>query len=579
MVMTSLIPETAPFNEEQRQWLNGFFSGLMGFRSEQGVQVANAGSDQSGDLMRSVFGVSTLYGESPLNGQHATNGQQVQQGGVSVAESEEDFPWHDSSLPIEERMELAKDKPIERRLMAAMAQLNCGSCGYLCQSYAEGIATGQEKNLSLCTPGGTETKKMIKLLLKDGGETGRVTKEAEPELVNNQNHSVAVPNGSSVDRGGQFGTAGFDRKNPFMARLVESKCLNKPGSQKDTRHVVIDLEGSGLRYEVGDALGVYPENCVELASEIVARLGTEPATRVRTPTGNDKPLVNALREDFCLRDPSDELLELLASRIDDVATSQTISAMIDEGVPGGFDVLDAIDLASRARVTATEVVETLRPMTPRLYSIASSMKRVGGEVHLTVGKVVYERDGRVRKGVASTLLSDRLRPGETVRVFVHPNHGGFTVPANDDAPMIMVGPGTGIAPFMAFLQERDARKAGGKNWLLFGDQHRATDFLYEDDLQGYVRTGLLTRLDTAFSRDGVAKIYVQDRMREHSAALWEWLNRGGHFYVCGDASRMAADVQQTLLEIIRDHGAMDDASAKDYLKRLAEDKRYVRDVY
>jgi sulfite reductase (NADPH) flavoprotein alpha-component len=318
---------------------------------------------------------------------------------------------------------------------------------------------------------------------------------------------------------------------------------------------------------------------VELANEIIARLGADTATRVRTPTGIDKPLVDALREDFCVRDPSDELLKLLASRIDDVATSRKILAMIDDGVPGGFDVLDAIDLAPRAKVTATEVVETLRPMTPRLYSIASSMKRVGAEVHLTVGKVVYERDGRVRKGVASTLLSDRLRPGETVRVFVHPNHGGFTVPENDDAAMIMVGPGTGIAPFMAFLQERDARKAGGMNWLLFGDQHRATDFLYEEELKGYVRAGLLTRLDTAFSRDGVAKIYVQDRMREHSAALWEWLSGGGHFYVCGDASRMAADVHQTLLDIIRDHGAMDESAAKVYLKRLAEEKRYVRDVY
>jgi sulfite reductase (NADPH) flavoprotein alpha-component len=572
----SLIPETAPFNEEQRQWLNGFFSGLMGLRSDQGLQVGSNGNPQAGDFLRLMSGLSASHGDNSLSGPQAANGQRVESNGP---ETEEDFPWHDSSLPIVERMELAKDKPVARRLMAAMAQLNCGSCGYLCQSYAEAIATGQEKNLSLCTPGGTETKKAIKLLLKDVGAVERVSDGAKPESINHQDHAVAGQNGSVIGGGVKSGPVGFDRKNPFTARLVESKCLNKPGSQKDTRHVVIDLAGSGLRYEVGDALGIYPENCRDLCGEIVTRLGADPATRVSTPSGSHKPLIDALREDFCLRDATDELLELLANRIDDSATGRTIAEMIDRGVPAGFDVLDAIDLASMARVTATEIVETLRPISPRLYSIASSMKRVGAEVHLTVGKVVYEREGRVRKGVASTLLSDRLGPGETVRVFVHPNHGGFTVPPNDDAPVIMVGPGTGIAPFMAFLQEREARKAGGKNWLLFGDQHRATDFLYEDELEGYLRTGLLTRLDTAFSRDGVAKVYVQDRMREHSAALWEWLSGGGHFYVCGDASRMAADVQGTLLDIIRDHGAMDDAGAKKYLKRLADEKRYVRDVY
>jgi sulfite reductase (NADPH) flavoprotein alpha-component len=207
------------------------------------------------------------------------------------------------------------------------------------------------------------------------------------------------------------------------------------------------------------------------------------------------------------------------------------------------------------------------------------MSKVGQQVHLTVGAVTFDRGDRLRKGVASTMLSERLQPGDTVRVFVQGNHGGFTVPQCDDAPMIMVGPGTGIAPFVAFLQERQTRQAREHNWLFFGDQHRATDFLYENELQGWTDDGTLTRLDTAFSRDGDDKVYVQDRMRQHGAELWNWLSGGGHFYVCGDASRMAADVERALLEIISKQGGMDAASAKIYLKNLATTNRYVRDVY
>jgi sulfite reductase (NADPH) flavoprotein alpha-component len=224
-------------------------------------------------------------------------------------------------------------------------------------------------------------------------------------------------------------------------------------------------------------------------------------------------------------------------------------------------------------------VETLAPLNPRLYSIASSMRKVDQQVHLTVGKVTFEKDGRLRKGTTSTMLADRLQPGDRLRVFVQPNHGGFTVPVNDDAPMIMIGPGTGIAPFIAFLQERDARRATGRNWLFFGDQHRACDFLYEQELEQYKQAGLLTRLDTAFSRDGSEKVYVQDRMRQNASELWSWLSAGGHVYVCGDAQRMAADVEQALLEIICEQGGMDASAAKAYLKELSASKRYVRDVY
>ncbi len=536
--MTSFIPDNAPFDDQQRAWLNGFFAGLMGLPTETGGRGAQAGLEAAAST-----GLALM--DPPQK-------------------AEEEYPWHDSALSLEERLELAQDAPIERKLMAAMAQLDCGSCGYDCRSYGEAIAAGTEKNFTLCSPGGRETKQVIKLLLKDGSEAVK------------NNGSAVSTNG---DAGSSPTTVGFNRKRPFSAPLVETVKLSKSGSAKDVRHVVIDLAGSGLKYEVGDALGVYPVNCGELAAEIVARLGADPSTRVCTPGGNEKPLITALCEDYCLRDAGDELLELLANRIDDAQAREKLERMLADGPPAGFDVLDALDLAARATVTATEVVETLAPLNPRLYSIASSMRKVGQQVHLTVGKVAYEKDGRLRKGTASTMLADRLRPGDRLRVFVQPNHGGFTVPTNDDAPMIMVGPGTGIAPFVAFLQEREVRRARGKNWLFFGDQHRGCDFLYEQELQQYAQSGLLTRLDTAFSRDGAEKVYVQDRMRQNAAELWSWLAAGGHFYVCGDAQRMAADVERTLLEIIGEHGKMDASAANSYLKELAASHRYVRDVY
>ena len=546
--MSSFIPETAPFNQEQRAWLNGFFSGLMGMQGvqeTQGVQGADAGG------MLTAAGLDSTALPLPTDN-------------VAAEVLEEDYPWHDESIELDERLEMAKDRPVERKLMAAMAQLDCGSCGYLCKTYAEAIASGDEKNLTLCSPGGKETKQAIKRLLKanDGAASdGAAT-----------NGSVATIQGaaSGVD-------LAYSRNYPFAAKLLESRPLNKEGSAKDTRHVVIDLSGSGLKYEVGDALGIYPKNCGELVAMIVDRIGADPNVPVTTPTGG-KSLREALMDDYCLKDPSDELIELVLPMAGGDA-AEALKTMLDDGVPEGFDVLDVLELAETKSITATEFLETLDPLNPRLYSIASSMKRVGDEVHLTVGKVTYEREGRIRKGAASTMLADRVAEGETVRVFTQANHGGFTVPSDPSTPMIMVGPGTGIAPFVAFLQERDASGCTGEDWLFFGDQHEAFDFLYEDQLQSYVDSGRLKRLDTAFSRDGDKKVYVQDRMRENAAELWQWIERGAHFYVCGDATRMAADVDRALRYIIEQQGGMSAEEAGQYVKRMTDEKRYVRDVY
>lgn len=550
--MTSFLPETAPFNDEQRAWLNGFFAGLTGM--------------QSGDPSAAIaIGMSAASIVAP---QQEPESQQ----------EEEDFPWHDASLPIIDRMELAQGRPVERQLMAAMAQLDCGSCGYLCETYSEAIAKGDEKNLTLCSPGGKETKQMIKKILAEAASPD--VPPSNGAANNRASTNGALTNGTSTNGAATNGKAAhWSRQNPFTAKLIESRKLNREGSAKDTRHVIIDLSGSGLTYHVGDALGIYPSNCGDLAAKLIDAMAADSQVTMTTPAGNVKPLLQALCEDCCLKDPSDELIELLMQRISDDAAKSTLQTMLDEGVPDGFDVLDVFEVARGATVTATEVIETLEPLNPRLYSIASSMKQVGDQVHLTVGKVVYEREGRVRKGVASTMLADRIADGETVRVFIQPNHAGFTVPADPKTPMIMVGPGTGVAPFIAFLQERGVTRANGKNWLFFGDQHEAFDFLYEDELKRYQSEGLLTRLDTAFSRDSNAKVYVQDRMRENAAELWRWLSEGGVFYVCGDASRMAKDVDRALHDVIAEQGELSEDEATAYVKRLIADGRYHRDVY
>lgn len=514
----SIIPDSAPFSSEQRAWLNGFLAGWTGMEGQNGQASAGGG------------GVETL---------------------PEPAEEEEDFPWHDSGMPIDQRLELAAEKPLNRRLMSAMAQLNCGACGYVCKTYSEAIAAGEEKNLKLCSPGGKDTAKAIKRLLKEepAGAAGASSDASHGAAT------LAKP-------------TGYSRSNPYTAAIKESYNLNGDGSAKYTSHVVIDLGDSGLTYHSGDSLGVYPTNCPELVEDILSRLGH----------AEDAPLGKQLTQEFNLRDASDELLELLAASTPDADEELAVASLIDSDELDNLDVLDVLRRAPSAKIGAEEFVDCLAAIAPRLYSIASSPNAHPREVHLTVGKATTRNGERVYKGVASTMFSDRVARGDAVRVFVQPSHG-FSVPDDPNTPMIMVGPGTGIAPFRAFLQERQASVASGKNWLFFGDQHEATDFLYEEELGEMQSSGLLTRLSTAFSRDQAEKVYVQDRMREAGAVLWNWLDEGGSFFVCGDAKRMAADVDSALHDAVAEHGDMTPSAAKAYIDQLKEQGRYSRDVY
>ena len=521
MSMIPPLPVTAPFSPLQRAWLDGFLAVLLS--DENGLDTAR-----------------------PMP--------------ATTAEPE-DFPWHDPSLPLDERVALAEGKPQPWRLMAAMAQLDCGQCGYLCQSYAEAIASGLEPSLTRCVPGGKATSRTLKELMADPAA------------------SMAVPAAPIVAAAiaESPGTYPTDR---VVARLRHALRLNQEGSERDTRHVVIAVESGAIDYRVGDALGVEARNEPLLVEAIVERLGASATMPVLSPDGIERPLADALAAACEIRRPSDRAIEVLASRAHDRGESRVLQA-IAEGYPGAgpddADLLDLLDAFPSARPPVQELIAALDPLQPRLYSIASSPKRFPGEVHLTVAPVRYEKRGRTRVGVASTYLCDRVARDEPVAVFVRATDT-FAPPA-PDAPLIMIGPGTGIAPFRAFLQERQAIGASGRNWLFFGNPYRRSDFFYEEELLLYCRDGLLTRLDTAFSRDQEHKVYVQHRLLERAAELWSWLEDGAHLYVCGDAERMARDVDRGLAYIVAKEGRMEPPAAKAYLARLAKEGRYRRDVY
>ncbi len=374
----------------------------------------------------------------------------------------------------------------------------------------------------------------------------------------------------------------WSRTNPFPARLKTNRRLNRDGSQKDTRHFEISLEGSGLAYEAGDALGVVPTNCPALVEELLAVLGFTGDEPADGPDGNQSTLHQLLSTGLVITAPAPSLVKDAATRSGNTGLLELLDpakkADLDRWL-FGRDVLDVIRACPGATFAPADFVAHLRKLQPRLYSISSSPKAHPGEVHLTVAAVRYEDHGRAKNGVCSCWLADRVEPGVTpVPVFVQVSHG-FRLPSDLTKPVIMVGPGTGIAPFRAFLEERRATGATGKNWLFFGDQQRACDFLYEEELTAWAKDGSLSRLDLAFSRDQAEKIYVQTRMLENADDLWSWLEAGAYFYVCGDAKRMAKDVDSALHTVIETAGGRTKEQAAGYISALKTAKRYQRDVY
>jgi sulfite reductase (NADPH) flavoprotein alpha-component len=376
--------------------------------------------------------------------------------------------------------------------------------------------------------------------------------------------------------------AGYSRKNPFPARLLINRKLTGEGSEKDTRHYEISLQASGLTYEAGDALGIMPTNSPELVDEILRALRFDGEEEVSGPEGDKMPIRLALLRDYQIRAPDREFLNAMAEHD---AADQYLKELISADVRTeldkflwGREIIDFLLESPGVNFSPEEFVSLLKKLQPRLYSIASSLKAHPEEVHLTVDTVRYEIHGRKRKGVCSNFLAERSGKDTPIPVFIQPSKH-FRVPQNGDRPMIMVGPGTGIAPFRAFLEERKATGAKGRNWLFFGAQKSSCDFFYKEELEAFRCEGVLTRFDTAFSRDQDHKIYVQHRMLENAKELWNWLEQEAHFYVCGDASRMAKDVDKALHEVVKLAGDRSEEAAAEYVQKLKAGKRYQRDVY
>ncbi len=374
---------------------------------------------------------------------------------------------------------------------------------------------------------------------------------------------------------------GYSKNKPFAAKVTEAVILNGRGSAKETLHVELSLEGSGLSYEVGDALGVYPENCPEVSEHMLRCAGFR-GDEIKEMDGEYLTIQEVLLGGYDVTTLNKSLMAKYAA----IAKNQALNALLKEenkkklkGYLDGRELCDLFyDFPSVEQLSVDQLLGLLRRIPPRLYSIASSLKAHPEEVHLCVGVVRYDTHGKQRKGVCSTFLADRRGVGEKVGVYVHANKN-FKLPADPDTPIIMVGPGTGIAPFRAFVEERAAVGAKGRNWLFFGDQHFQSDFLYQTEWQSYLKSGVLSRIDVAFSRDTDRKVYVQHRMKEQAKDLYAWLEEGAYFYVCGDASRMAKDVHQALIEVVAEQGDRSREDAEAYVKALQKDRRYQRDVY
>ena len=378
----------------------------------------------------------------------------------------------------------------------------------------------------------------------------------------------------------------YTKDQPFLATLRENRRLNLPGSAKDTPHFVVDFSGSGLTYTCGDSLGVLPQNNPGAVDELLVAAGLDGSESVILPKREGAvALRDALLSALSLASPSKKALSTFEEKATDPADRERLATLLDKANADACKAYLAereyIDLFLEfpsVRLSADELVGLLKRLTPRLYSIASAPSVDPEQVHLTVAVVRYETNGRAREGVASTWLADRV-PLDVPSVPVYITASHFGLPEDPAVDLIMVGPGTGVAPFRSFLQEHRQRGGTGRTWLFFGDQHETTDFLYRDEFAAMLADGSLTRLDTAFSRDQEEKIYVQQRMREKGAELWRWLEGGASFFICGDASRMARDVDEALHDVIREHGGLSEADAAAYVKELRSAKRYQKDIY
>ncbi len=593
MKIEPLIPETAPFNGEQRLWLNGYVAGLLAGKNFVPANQNGSGKNAATIPLLILFGSQTGTAEK-LAKQIAKESKSCGcNSRVVDANEHAKIDWSkETNLLVVTSTYGDGDMPdnaqnfwewLQTDAAKSLAHLNFSVLGLGDTNYEHFCAAGKKIDARLEQIGAKRIHPLADCDLDYEAKAKNWTNDVLTAFAPEKNLTQRREDAKTVEIIESLRASGtlreeFSKSNPFPARLLTNYRLNSNGSQKETRHFEISLEDSGLNYEVGDALGIFPKNCPELVADILRALNFSGDEMVSLNNNGEIPIRKALKEFYDITKPSPELLKYIGER-NSVLGELLLPERKDDlkKFLWGREIIDLLLATPEVKFSPDEFVALLKKLAPRLYSISSSPKTHAGQVHLTVSIVRHESHGRKRKGVASTFLADRAMENP-IPVFVQTSYG-FRLPANGETPIIMVGPGTGVAPFRAFLHERRAVGAKGKNWLFFGEQRVATDFYYRDELEKMFSDAHLTKLSTAFSRDQSEKIYVQHRMLEHATELWSWLESGAHFYVCGDASRMAKDVDDALHKIIETAGNKSADDAKAYVAKLKSEKRYQRDVY
>ena len=568
------LPPDAPFTGEQRRFVQGFLTALQSVQSAQ--KSTQAASDAPGAAL------TILYGSQSGNCEALSKGirKAARNRGFGPDVMALDSLDFDQLSEIEHLLILCStfgegDPPDNAKkftefLMSDEAphlpNLNYSVCALGDRSYTQYCKAGIDIDERLAELGASRIAERVECDVdydEDFAAWQSNVFSAETMIEAAEAAGGPIVDVDEAEADTDVSPGSWTKQNPFPATLLRVQTLSGEDSAKEVNHIEISLAGSKMEYEVGDALGLWPVNCGEQV-EAILRAGGFTGEEVVRFKGQEIPLRAALltKVDLCVLTP---------------IVRQNLNLPIEDDWLRDRHLIDLL-IEFAPTVEPQRLIDSLRPLMPRLYSIASSQKAHPGQVHLTVGAVRYEAYGRPRKGVASTFLAERVSPGGTVGVFLQKS-AHFRLPTDVSTPIIMVGPGTGIAPFRAFLEERFATRATGKNWLFFGDQHESCDFLYRDWLQSFLDNKCLDRLDLAWSRDGDEKVYVQHKMLAAGAELFQWLEKGAHFYVCGDAKRMAHDVDAALKSIVAEHGEMSDDDATRYVTHLAESHRYQRDVY